>query len=429
MSRNDDPRPAPTPIVCAGAIRERDPPSFNGTDEKDAEDWLATFERVSTHNHWDDRLKLNNVEFSLTGLAEQWFWNNAARLKTWPEFKDDFIKSFGRPAARKLLSEQRLRERAQKRGENFTSYIEDVVALCRKIDSAMPEPERIKHILKGIDDDAFHMLLAKNPQTVAEVVTICQSYDELRKQRALTRRPLAENQFVSSLAADDGDGTLFQRIQQFVREEVARQLSIINYVPEQKSSLSPELRTVIQQQVADSLPAALPSSPVVAPVPYAATIPQAPATSTLPYADSMHPVTMAAPIHFADSIPQRPYAEVAARYMPRSPVVFPTTRPLRPPVLSGPSLTNPWRTLDNRPICFACRAPGHVARYCRRATVTGRNPAAASSYAHSPLMQEYSPMTSMPPDSRDFGSRRSSSPRRRSLSPMRRRPVPTEAEN
>lgn len=100
----------------------------------------------------------------------------------------------------------------------------------------MPETDKIKHILKGIEDDAFQMLLAKNPQTVAEVVTICQSFDELRRQRALTRRPVAQDQFMSSLAANDSDGTLFQRIQQFVREEVARQLSLMPNVPECKSS-------------------------------------------------------------------------------------------------------------------------------------------------------------------------------------------------
>lgn len=433
MPRDDNPPPTPTPIVCSGAIRERDPPKYNGTDEQDVDDWLAAFERVSTRNNWDNRLKLNNVEYSLTGLAEKWFLNNAARLETWPEFKADFQAVFGRPAVRKLRSEQRLRERAQKSGENFISYIEDVVDLCRRIDSAMPETDKIKHILKGIEDDAFQMLLAKNPQTVAEVVTICQSFDELRRQRALTRRPVVQDQFMSSLAANDSDGTLFQRIQQFVREEVARQLSLMPNVPERKSSLSPDLRTIVQQQVAQSLPTALQSTPVVvAPVPYSDATPTAPVTTTLAYADSIPSMPMAAPPTFLDSVPRRPYAEVAARYIHQSPVFLQPRVPVRPPVCSGPQLTNPWRTLDNRPICFACRAPGHVARYCRRSMTTGRNPATAYSYAPSQLIQEgaaYSPVTSMPSESRDFAGRRSSSPRRRSLSPMRRRPTPTQAEN
>lgn len=53
----------------------------------------------------------------------------------------------------------------------------------------MTAAAKIQHATKGIDDDVFQMLLAKFALTVADVVTLCQSYDQLRKQRALTRRP------------------------------------------------------------------------------------------------------------------------------------------------------------------------------------------------------------------------------------------------
>lgn len=41
--------------------------------------------------------------------------------------------------------------------------------------------------MKAIEDDAFQVLIAKNPQTVTDVVQYCQNYDELRKQRISTR--------------------------------------------------------------------------------------------------------------------------------------------------------------------------------------------------------------------------------------------------
>lgn len=71
---------------------------------------------------------------------------------------------------RKLRAEQRLRGRAQNSGENFTAYIEDVVDLCRLINPSMSEADKIRQIMKGFEDDAFHMLVAKNPQTVADVI-------------------------------------------------------------------------------------------------------------------------------------------------------------------------------------------------------------------------------------------------------------------
>lgn len=80
-------------------------------------------------------------------------------------------------------------------------------------------------------------------------MSICQSFDEMRKQRAFTRRPVAYKS-VSSLAADDVKGTLFRQIQLFVLEEVARELSLGHRALEPETDLTAAIRHVIQQQVA-----------------------------------------------------------------------------------------------------------------------------------------------------------------------------------
>lgn len=246
------------PIVCSGTLRQRDPPFFNGTDDRDAEDWLAIFERVSTYNKWDDTMKLNNVGFYFTVLAETWFNNNRSTFTTWPDFQAEFTKAFGRPAVRKLQAEQRLRERAQQAGESFTSYIEDVVDLCRRANPAMTENDKIERILKGIEDDAFQMLLSKNPQTISDVVNWCQSYDELRKQRIFTRkRPSLEEQqrgSLSALAASPDLSALVPHIEQFVREEVSRQLSLLPSATQPSSTLPQAVQRVIRERVAETIP-------------------------------------------------------------------------------------------------------------------------------------------------------------------------------
>lgn len=175
MSREHDQNmasPPQQPIIYSGCLRQRDPSTFSGTDDQDVEDWLSSYERVSSFNKWDDVLKLNNIIFYLTNVAKLWFKNHEAEFQTWPRFKARFVEVFGRPAVRLLCAEQRLRERAQQAGENFTSYIEDILDLCKRVNPLMPEKEKIKHILKGIEDGAFHMLLGKNAETVTEVV-IC----------------------------------------------------------------------------------------------------------------------------------------------------------------------------------------------------------------------------------------------------------------
>lgn len=378
--------------VCPGVLPQRHPPIFSGTDDQDVEDWLASYQRVSAVNKWDDVTRLTNVIFYLTGVASLWFRNHEAEIINWASFKTTFSEIFGRPAVRKLRAEQRLRERAQQPGENFTSYIEDVVDLCKRINPSMHESDKIKQILKGIDDDAFQMLLAKDPQTVADVVSLCQSFDELRKQRAQTRRPLEQNDSIAALTLGD-QNALFIQIKQFVREEVARQLSILSSTPEpaQAQHLAPVIRQVIQGEVTDALPFARPPPPEPAPL---------------------------------------SYAQVVAAGLPRQPT-YSGSAPVRPPPVpfSRPVPTNPWRTADNRPICYSCGYAGHVARFCRRrppVPIDGMRP---SAYDHGRFDGTARIQQSSSPERMPSATRRSPSPRRRSLSPMRRRPCPSDAEN
>lgn len=394
---NQQTLPSP-PATCPGTVPQREPPIFSGTDDNDVEDWLSTFERVSALNKWTDVDKLTRVSFYLAGVASLWFKNHEGDVRTWPLFKTSITAVFDRPAVRKLRAEQRLRTRAQETGETFTSYIEDVVDLCRRVNAAMTETDKIKHIMKGIDDDAFQMLLAKNPITVNDVISLCQSYDELRKQRALTRRPPAHDlASLSSLTNGHDNASLIAEIKAFVREEVARQLSLVPFTQEPTTTLPSSLRGVIQGEVAEALPAAREQNLVAAPLTYAAVA--AMPTRKAPAPPFQHPLNYhPPPVHWVST-----------------------------------AAANPWRTLDNRPICFACRCPGHVARYCRRRVqATDDNP--REPYFQFDSNSHHAP--SAPAQARYQADRRarmehlrSPSPRRRSLSPMRRRPAPTDEGN
>ncbi|XP_077523590.1 uncharacterized protein LOC144134566 [Amblyomma americanum] len=265
--------PLPSAVFCSGAARQCDPTIFSGTDDTDVEDWLASYERVSAYNKWDDSVKLTNVIFYLSDVANLWFRNHEADISSWAALKTSLTEVFGRPAVRKLRAEQRLRSRAQQTGENFTSYTEDAVDLCKCVNPSMSEADKIRHIMKGIEDDAFQMLVAKDPQTVSGVIGYCQSFDELRKQRLSTRHAGFQEAALCSLALP-GDGpleqqSLLQSIQQFVREEVARQLSLSTCPPTPAPSLTPNLQRVIEEQVAEVLPPPPEPPLIAAPLTYA----------------------------------------------------------------------------------------------------------------------------------------------------------------
>ncbi|XP_040067452.2 uncharacterized protein LOC120840800 [Ixodes scapularis] len=249
-----------TTILCAGALRQRDPKLFSGIGDDDIEDWLESVERVSLHNKWDDTVKLNNVIFYLTDVAKLWYTNHESELVTWPQFKAKIQEVFGKPAQRKLVAKRTLASRTQLHDESFVSYIEDVLKLCKRVDTRMTEDEKLKNIMKGIAEDAFQILVVKAPTTVSEVIDICQNFSELRLQRLPAKRKLEPPAELASLTtAIEGSVDKWAElrcvIQEIVRDEVARQLGKPSTPPE--SFISPSIRALIEDQVKAAIPCAV----------------------------------------------------------------------------------------------------------------------------------------------------------------------------
>lgn len=111
---------------------------------------------------------------------------------------------FGSSAARSDIAKKKLEERVQHPCE---TYIEDVVALCRKVNKDMIEADRVRHILKGISQFAFTAPALPNP--VSNVRTTCQRLDGLQsirlRQDTVTRHV--------------GDEDLRALIRELIREE------------------------------------------------------------------------------------------------------------------------------------------------------------------------------------------------------------------
>lgn len=94
---------------------------------------------------------------------------------------------------------------------------------------------------------------------VSELATRCQSFEDVRKQRVLTRRPAATDDTLAMLTLGGEHNTLLPEIVRYVREEVARQLSCLSYLPTTEHTterLAPAIQQVIQEQVSEALPSA-----------------------------------------------------------------------------------------------------------------------------------------------------------------------------
>ncbi|CAN8031039.1 unnamed protein product, partial [Ixodes persulcatus] len=311
----------------------RHPKTFAGLREDDVEDWLDIYERVSLYNKWDDHAKLRNAIFYLSDVAKIWFTNHEDEIVTWLLFKTQLAEIFGKPANRKAVAERKLAARIQSSGETYTSYIEDVFALFRRFDKDMSEAYRVRHVMKGISEEAFNVLLVQNPTTVKDITTHCQRLDEARNSR-LQVRALHDGSSITmpSLSTD----TLKQMIQKIVRDELSHFLRPAASHQTIESDDS-GLRRIIQQEIAS----------VVTPTATSSNVTDGLRTSDETLRSGVPPM-----------IPDLPALASISPAFNRGPL---------PPWSSHPTYPN-YRSWGYRPrpICHYCGITGHVARVCRR---------------------------------------------------------------
>lgn len=97
----------------------------------DVNDWLDSFEMVSHHNGWDATTKINNVVSYLSGVAKTWLSNHEFDLRNSAICLEDQLSA--------AEAQQKLAHRVQQPRKSYISYIEDVIALCNRMDPRMTE--------------------------------------------------------------------------------------------------------------------------------------------------------------------------------------------------------------------------------------------------------------------------------------------------
>lgn len=295
----------------------RNPSSYSGISCQDSCKWLKDYERISDFNRWDDSMRLANVVFYLTETARQWYENNEETLTSWEKFKTTFNETFSRTEDVQSQAEEILRFRAQRPTETSESYIQDVLELCRKVDPKMTEDQKVSHLMKGIADDLYQILLNREITNVTEFLAHCRKIEVLKKKRISKPRfeRLPNVSAVSALGEED----LSVIIRKIVKEEIQRILPQISTIQEDEPET---LETLIREEVHNTL----------------------------------------APLsrEFVDT-PDYKYVKRNKRtsWNRKQPKSY------RPTNWTEERKTDLWRTSDNVPICFHCGRAGHVTKYCR----------------------------------------------------------------
>lgn len=195
----------------------------------------------------------------------------------------------------------------------------------------MNEEEKVGHVLKGIADDAFNLLLCKDCTTVDAIIKECRRFEQAKSRRIthqFARLPntaatsSCEGAFFSSCppptTCNTDTGTATDAVTRIVRREI--------------EAMAP---AAVQSRMTDSN---LPTVSLIQ------------AVVREEFANmGLHPVY---------SVSHQPVQQAPAP---------PATSAFRNEyVLSRYRNPAEWRTPDDRPICFNCRRVGHVARYCQQ---------------------------------------------------------------
>ena len=296
------------------------------------DEWRKHYDRVSRYNHWNSITKLEYVALFLTETTLIWYENHEESLTTWELFVEEMKQCFGDSDSKKKGAERTLAQRAQTPGETCTTYIEEVLKLCKIINPRMSEEDKVGHLLKGIAEDVYNFLIGREDLTsVSNVLRHCRTFETLKTRRIAPKFGRLTN--VTTVASVDVSppADLASTIRQIVREQLRRH--DVTYSSHYSTPVAP-----------------------CAPLPPSVCV----ADPTEPGRMWPHQDTFAFGQQYAQRFrpgrgTQRQTATVQAAEPPH-----PVRRPFTEERSQQHFFARPL------PVCYSCGVEGHIARYCHR---------------------------------------------------------------
>lgn len=232
-------------------------------------------------------------------------------------------------------------------------YIEEILKLCKVVNSRMPEEDKVGHVLKGIAEDVYNFLIGKESlNSVSDVMQHCRTFETLKTRRIVPKFGRLSN--VPTVASVDAmsPSDLSSTIRQIVREELRRH--------EQISQCPGDFEDIYERDTQRV---------------------RAPATAA-PWQPS---------VNVADATEHR--GRLQSGFSKWTPSNF--ERRFRPPRLSRQSSPDYGVREDRRynptprertgyyeqqrvsrpfPVCYSCGVAGHIARFCNNRSSYQREP-------------------------------------------------------
>ncbi|CAF3993418.1 unnamed protein product, partial [Rotaria sordida] len=150
-----------TLLAKARKARFDDLPNFSGHPSEDVERFLKSIKNITKATDESNNHEiLEIVRGKLIQSAGIWFDNNEANFKQWSDFETAFRnRYFSSTSTHKKFDT--LKQRKQLPDEPITSFFDDIINLCREIDSNMSEKIIIQYLMSGINPDFRKELLRR----------------------------------------------------------------------------------------------------------------------------------------------------------------------------------------------------------------------------------------------------------------------------
>ncbi|KAL1429730.1 hypothetical protein MTO96_015838 [Rhipicephalus appendiculatus] len=156
-------------------------PTFDGTPQQSAHEWIAQVERIAALAHWTPSLTLVTAASRLTGSAKDWHSAYGSQHDTWEQWKEALTHRFKRKLTMQEFLELQTKRRLQSH-ETIVEYMYSKNAILNKAPYHLAEEERISLILSGIEDDTWaNPLAAQLCGTVTELIDRAALLDARRR--------------------------------------------------------------------------------------------------------------------------------------------------------------------------------------------------------------------------------------------------------
>jgi hypothetical protein len=156
---------------------------FSGSTSQEVSDWIQEFSRKCDQLELDGDQRFSIAVDLLNGNAKLWYDTHKDSINNWDTLKSKLNNYFKLVTGTDQFQlEQKLYNRRRQTNELAMDYCHNVLKLCSKVNPAMDEEIRLKHLHKGLNATTqLHMDL-KGPSSTEEFLQALIKYDKWQEE-------------------------------------------------------------------------------------------------------------------------------------------------------------------------------------------------------------------------------------------------------